>query len=71
MSKKILTFIEGLLKDEQGNWSSKRFVGVLGALSLIVYMFIHPSEYSNSSVLIMSLGALGITGFEAIFKKTK
>lgn len=71
MKTKLLTFICGLLKDEQGNWSSKRFVGVLGALSLIVYMFIHPSEYSNSSVLIMALGSLGITGFESIFKKQK
>lgn len=63
--------IKGILKDENGNYSSKRFVGILGGLSLISYMFIYPSEYSNSAVLIMSLGALGITGFEAIFKKPK
>lgn len=63
--------INGILKDENGNYSSKRFIGILGGLSLISYMFIYPSEYSNSAVLIMSLGALGITGFEAIFKKPK
>ena len=71
MKKYIQQIIEGLLQDENKVWSSKRFIGIVGGLSLIVYMFIFPSEYSNSSVLIMSLGALGITGFEAIFKKVK
>ena len=64
-------FIQGLLKDENKVWSSKRFIGIIGGLSLITYMFIYPSEYSNSAVLIMSLGALSITGFEGIFKKGK
>ena len=71
MRKYIQQIIEGLLQDENKVWSSKRFIGIVGGLSLIVYMFIFPSEYSNSSVLIMSLGALGISGFEAIFKKGK
>lgn len=71
MKQKIITFIDGLMKDEKGIVSSKRFVGIIGALSLVVFMFIYPSEYSNSSVLIMSLGSLGITGLEQIFKKGK
>ena len=71
MKQKFLTFIDGLFKDENGTLSSKRFVGIVGALSLVVFMFIHPTEWSNSSVLIMSLGSLGITGLEQIFKKGK
>ena len=71
MKKYIQQIIEGLLKDENNIWSSKRFIGIIGGLSLITYMFIYPSEYSNSAVLIMSLGALSITGFEGIFKKGK
>lgn len=71
MKQKFLTFIDGIFKDENGVISSKRFVGVIGALSLVVFMFIHPTEWSNSSVLLMSLGSLGITGIETIFKKGK
>jgi hypothetical protein len=71
MKQRFLTFIDGIFKDENGVVSSKRFVGVIGALSLVVFMFIHPTEWSNSSVLLMSLGALGITGLESIFKKGK
>ena len=64
-------FLKGLISDETGTYSSKRFIGIIGGLSLIAYQFIHPSDAANNSVLIMSLGALGITGFEAIFKKEK
>ena len=71
MRKYLQQIFEGLFKSETGEWSSKRFVGILGGLSLIVFMFAYPSEYSNSSVLIMSLGALGITGLEQIFSKKK
>jgi hypothetical protein len=71
MRKYLQQVIEGLLKDGDNVWSSKRFVGILGGLSLIIFMYIYPSEYSNSAVLIMSLGALGITGFESIFSKKK
>lgn len=69
MKKYIQQIIEGLLQDENKVWSSKRFIGIVGGLSLIVYAFIHPSEYSNSSVLIMSLGALGVSGLEKFAKK--
>lgn len=64
-------FFKKIFYDEHNNPSSKRFVGILGGLSLIVFMFTFPSEYSNSSVLIMSLGALGISGLEQIFSKKK
>jgi hypothetical protein len=64
-------FLKGILTDVDGVYSSKRFIGIIGGLSLIAYQFIHPSDAANNSVLIMSLGALGITGFEAIFKKEK
>lgn len=71
MRKYLQELLTGFFKDESGELSSKRLIGILGGLSLIVFMFIYPSEYSNSSVLIMSLGALGITGLEQIFSKKK
>jgi hypothetical protein len=71
MRKYIQEVFEGILKDEKNLWSSKRFVGVIGAFSLIVFMYIYPSEYSNSSVLIMALGSLGVSGLESIFSKKK
>lgn len=61
-------FIKKVLSDDSGNISSKRFVGVIGGIGLVVNMFVNPNEHSISCVLIISLGALGITGFEAIFK---
>ncbi len=71
MRKYLQDLITGFFKDEGGEFSSKRLIGIFGGLSLILYMFIYPSDYANSSVLIMSLGALGITGLEQIFKKGK
>jgi hypothetical protein len=67
----IIQFIKNFFTEPDGTPSSKRLVGIIGGLSLITYMFIFPSDGANNSVLIMSLGALGITGFEAIFKKQK
>lgn len=51
------------------NPSSKRLVGIIAAIALVVYMFIYPSEGSNNSVLILALGSLGITSIEKIWKK--
>lgn len=61
-------FLQGILQDENGEWSSKRTVGLLAALSLIAYMFIHPSTEANNSVLIMAVSGLGLTTLDKIFK---
>jgi fluoride ion exporter CrcB/FEX len=75
--KKIINWINGLFKDEKGSPSSKRFVGILGALTLFATLFANsfshldqaPSESLVNAVALLSFGALGITGAERIFSK--
>ena len=62
-------FLKGILTDESGIWSSKRLIGLLGAISLITFMFIFRTDLSVESVLILTCGAIGITGAVSIFKK--
>jgi hypothetical protein len=64
----MIKFIKSLL-NSQDPTSSKRFIGLTGALSLIIGMFIYHTDLFVQSVLILSLGALAITGAESIFKK--
>lgn len=57
--------------------SSKRFVGIVGSLTLFGTMFANsfshldqaPSETLVNAVALLSFGALGITGAERIFSK--
>ena len=57
--------------------SSKRFVGILGSLTLFITLFANsfshleqaPSESLVNAVALLSFGALGITGAERIFSK--
>ena len=57
--------------------SSKRFVGILGAITLFGTLFANsfshleqaPSESLVNAVALLSFGALGITGAERIFSK--
>jgi len=59
--------------------SSKRFVGILGSLTLFITLFANsfshleqaPSESLVNAVALLSFGALGITGAEKIFRKNK
>ena len=66
-------FITGLFCEPDGSPSSKRFVGILGALSLIVTLLlgtvlaIRPNSDIIDAVTIVTLGSLGITGAEKIF----
>lgn len=69
--QQIIEGLKGLLKNESGELSSKRFLALTGGISLIVYAFIYPSDYSNSSVLLMVLTMAGVNGMEKIFKKDK
>ncbi|MEN2402302.1 hypothetical protein GKZ90_0021110 [Flavobacterium sp. MC2016-06] len=64
----FINYIKKLI-EYNSNPSSKRFIGIIAGLSLCVYMFINPSEAANNSVLILSLGALGITAYEKLIKK--
>lgn len=61
----ILSFFE-----YNGKTSSKRAIGIISSIALIVYMFIWPSSTANDSVLILALGIMGVTGLEK-FNKNK
>lgn len=53
--------LNGFLSDEKGQPSSRRLLGFVGGLALVIYMFAYPSEAANNSVLYMTFACLGIT----------
>ena len=65
----MINFIKKVLSDENEIPSSKRILGVMGGISLIAVMFIYHNDTSIDAVLVMTLGALGISGAVSIFKK--
>tara|TARA_R110000772_G_scaffold3031_2_gene11098 strand:+ start:1137 stop:1373 length:237 start_codon:yes stop_codon:yes gene_type:complete len=73
--KKIIDWIVGLLKDERGTPSSKRFVGIIAGLSLCVSLFINLfTEHPVDSTLInavasLAFGALGLASVDKIWGK--
>ena len=72
--KKFFEWSKGFLS-ENGQASSKRFVGVVSALVLCYTLYANhdkenePSEALVYSVAALSAAALGITAAEKIFKK--
>jgi cobalamin biosynthesis protein CobD/CbiB len=68
--KRIITWVQGLLKDEKGTPSSKRFVGIICALSLCVALFInlfteHPVDGNLvNSVALLAFGGLGLSSID-------
>ena len=80
MEKKITEKERGFVAKlfcEKNEPSSKRFVGILGAITLFGTLFANsfshleqaPSESLVNAVALLSFGALGITGAERIFSK--
>jgi len=75
--KKIFSWITGLLKDEKGTPSSKRFVGIIASLSLCVTLFanqftdehIAPSPVLVNAVAALAFGALGLASADKIWGK--
>jgi uncharacterized membrane protein len=71
---KFFTWAKGFLS-ENGEASSKRFVGVVSAIALCWTLYANhdainePSEALVYSVAALSAAALGITAAEKIFKK--
>lgn len=61
--------IKQIFCDENGQLSSKRVVGVLGSLSLMIALFIERTDALVGAVAFLAGGALGITTIEKIFKK--
>jgi hypothetical protein len=74
--KKILEWSKGFLS-ENGQASSKRFVGVFSAVALCYTLYANhdavnePSEALVYSVAALSAAALGISAAEKIFNKDK
>ena len=72
--KKFFVWASGFLS-ENGQASSKRFVGVFSAVALCYTLYAHhdsvnePSEALVYSVAALSAAALGISAAEKIFKK--
>ena len=68
---KFINWLSKLLQDEHGNPSSKRFVGIICALSLCVTLFL-PIDLQHSSTLInaVALLAFGGLGLSSVDKFT-
>lgn len=71
------TFFTQIFQDESGNFSSKRFVGILAAVSicaaLVANTFSHesikPSPELVNATAALAFGALGLASMDKIFKK--
>ena len=75
--KKIINWLSGLLKDEKGTPSSKRFIGILAGLTLCAALMINlytdmPVEPTLvNSVAAICIGGLGLASADKIFGKKK
>ena len=75
--KKLIAYLQGLLKDEKGTPSSKRFVGIIAGLSLCITLFanqfteehIAPSPVLVQAVAALAFGALGLASVDKIWSK--
>lgn len=75
--KKIINWLSGLLKDEKGTPSSKRFIGILAGITLCTALMINlytdmPVEPTLvNSVAAICIGGLGLASADKIFGKKK
>jgi len=61
--KKVIAWITGLLKDEKGTPSSKRFIGITAGLSLCVALFINLfTEYPVEETIVNAVTVICISG---------
>ena len=75
--KKITDWVSGLLKDEKGTPSSKRFVGIVCALTLCVTMYANsfteahfaPADSLVNAVAMLAFGCLGLASVDKIWGK--
>ena len=75
--KKLISWISQILRDERGNPSSKRVVGVLAGLSLCVTLIMNqftdiaiaPSDTLVNAVAALAFGALGLSSADKIWGK--
>lgn len=64
----MINYFKSLLNSQSPN-SSKRFIGLISALSLIVAMFVFNTDILVEAVTALAGAALTATAFEKIFKK--
>jgi len=79
--KSLAEFFKGLLTDEKGVWSSKRFIAILIALGLLTMLFwssickgcIEPNEVIVDGLVVICCVALGVTSVDkfSLFKTAK
>ena len=70
--KKIIYWVSGLFKDEKGTPSSKRFVGIVCALTLCATMYVNsyshgdikPADSLVNAVALLAFGCLGLSSFD-------
>lgn len=75
--KKVINWISGLLKDEKGTPSSKRFIGIIAGLSLCITLYansfseehVAPSSVLVNAVAALAFGALGLASVDKIWGK--
>ncbi len=77
--KRAINWIIGLLKDETGSPSSKRFVGIVCSMTLCITMHINsyshgdikPSESLVNAVALLAFGCLGLSSIDKFTKAKK
>lgn len=72
--RKIKQWTNGLLIDEKGTPSSKRFIGIVSGLSLSISLFVNLfTSYPVDSTLVQSVAflAFGCLGLSSVDKYTK
>jgi predicted membrane protein len=70
-------FFTQIFQDERGNFSSKRFVGIVAALTLCITMYhnqfteehVAPASSLVNAVAALAFGALGLASADKIFSK--
>ena len=74
--KEIIAWITGLLKDEKGTPSSKRFIGILCTITLCITMFansfspedVKPADSLVNAVALLAFGCLGLSSVDKFTK---
>lgn len=75
--KKVIAWFGGLLKDEKGTPSSKRFIGILAGISLCITLYVNqatdeqiaPSPSLVNAVAAICIGGLGLASVDKIWGK--
>lgn len=75
--KKVFSWINGVLSDENGSPSSKRIMGILCAITLCITMYqnafseehVAPSPTLVNAVAALAFGCLGLASVDKFSKK--